>query len=96
VRRDGIRVLAYCGLGESPVIWNERETLDAAVTRGVRKLYMQRRAQVGGDWRIIHTDAQAVEIESPVHDSSWSEIGVIRCRLNRTDGGLDRWFRRVR
>jgi hypothetical protein len=94
VKPDAIKIVTYCGIGEAAVVWRERETLDDAVTRGVRKLFPG--GQVSGDWRVIGSDPQAIEIESPVRGKDWSRIGVIRCRLDRRDGSLERWFSRVR
>jgi hypothetical protein len=91
-----LRIVTYCGIGEAAVIWRERESLDDAVTRGVRRLYLDHGALVSGECRIIVSDPQAIEIESPVRGTDWTRIGVIRCRLDRRDGSLERWFRRVR
>jgi hypothetical protein len=60
------------------------------VTRAVRKLYHDHGALVSGEWRIIGSDPQAIEIESPVQGTDWTRIGVIRCRLDRRDGSLER------
>ena len=95
MKRDAIKIVTYCGFGEAPVMWRDDETLDDAVNRGVRRLYLDRGALVSGDWRIVGTDIKAVEIETPVRAKNWTELGVIRCRLDRQDGSLDRWFRRV-
>ena len=74
--------------------WHDQEMLDDAVTRGVRKLHPDRSARVSGDWRIIDSNPQTIELEAAVvRSKDWTRIGVIRCRLDRRDGSLERWFR---
>ena len=71
--------------------------LDDAVTRGVRKLYPDRSARESGDWRIIDSNSQPIELEAAVvRSKDWTRIGVIRCRLDRREGSLERWVSRVR
>ena len=65
------------------------------MARGVAKIYGSSRAKPDGEWRIVRTSPTVVIIESHVRDPDWSELGVIRCDLDRASRSVDRWFQSI-